>query len=136
MPELKFKRNQVLCGRLQGNTKEIPPIDVKIPVEGYKISVDFTEETRGLWVATKKAWYWLHDCHESQDEIHQITRAKFGLMSNLIDILLEGSYFETSHCNLSPKEVHQKLSCLDDSVFETFKQNRDDDDEFDLSRTL
>jgi hypothetical protein len=128
LPELNFKRNQVLFGRLQGNTKEIPPIDVKIPVEDYQISVDFSEETRGLWVATKKAWYWLHGCHQSQDEIHQITRAKFGLMSNLIDIFKEGSYFVTSHCNLSPKEVHQKLSCLDDSVFETFKQNRDDDE--------
>jgi hypothetical protein len=46
--------------------------------------------------------------------------------SNLIDTLLEADYFETSHFDLSSKEVHQKLSCLDEASFETFQQNRDD----------
>lgn len=103
------------------------PVKVEIPVANLVVSVDFSEEKRGLWVATTEAWYWLHDCDESQEELHQPMRAKFGLLSNLIDTLLEDDkYFETYE-KLAPKLVHQKLSCLDEALFQVYKQNQAND---------
>lgn len=114
---------------LQGKTFDLTPIRIEIPASGVSLSVDFTNDRRGLWVNSGDAWYWLHDWHASQDTLHQAMRAKFGLLSNLIDTLLEGGYFENFHRELSPKLLHQKLSCLDEAAFQVFKQNRDDDDD-------
>jgi hypothetical protein len=97
-----------------------PPIKVVIQnIRGW--SIDRSEETRGVWIETSKAWYKLLSPSTSfqQDgstttmhDIHTPFRAKFQLLSNLIDMLSEDDFhYLDFHLSKRPTQVFQAL-CL------------------------
>jgi len=120
---------------LQGRNSDTPPIPIQIPLSSDEYwSVDRScHEKLGIWVLSSRgAWYWLKQCHASQEEVHQPIRAKFGLLVNIIDVLIEEhngqeSYHAEQHLKLTPQELHERLSCMDTALFEEYKKDSECD---------
>ena len=109
-----FQKDRVIRGYLEGCTKDVPPILVEIAPHYW--SMDRSNTKRGVWITSTetKAWYWLKQPHASQEKLHTPMRAKFGLVSNLIDVLLEERggnriYFK-KHLSSQPRELHDSLA--------------------------
>jgi len=116
-----FAKNHVLHGTLQGSTSDVSPIHVQVPLARASWFVDKGHTTPGYWVQTagKKAWYWLKQCHPTQEETHYPMRALLGLLRNVMDCFQEEYKEEPeySHLKLSPKELHRRLSCNNAAEF-------------------
>jgi hypothetical protein len=121
-------KKYIVYGQLESSSEGSSPISIVIRPENCWV-VDRTHERRGIWIEPSgqptSAWYWLRDPHaEKQAPLHQDIRAKLGLFSNVIDALQEQGpdgtdlYYAPFHFKLTPKELHQRLSCSDDMEFQ------------------
>ena len=123
LPETgQFQDNVVLHAMLEGKNPNTPAVPIQIPLsKEIAWVVDRTPEKRGIWIeyGPGGAWYWLKEWHDSQDILQQPIRAKLGLLSNILSILEE----ERDHIKLTPKQLHQRLSCKDAIAFEDYKQS-------------
>jgi hypothetical protein len=123
-------KDYILRGKLESDSGASVPISVEISLASQQCwVVDRTHERRGIWIEPSgqptSAWYWLRDAHaEKQASLHQNIRAKLGLFSNVIDVLEEQGpdgtpfHYAQSHFNMTPKQLHQRLSCSDDREFQ------------------
>ena len=85
-------------------------------------SIDRDYNDRGIWFQTNDAWYKLEQPSkdkvdgQSQEDLHLELRAKFGLVSNLLDMLTEKSRalnldnFFGLHDSRTPSESHSVLT--------------------------
>ena len=103
--------------------KEPPPNQPVVIRRGLLWSIDRDHVDRGIWFGTKDAWYKLEQpCTakiykgKSQEDLHVKLRAKFDLVSNLLDMFTESSKalnlesFFGLHACRSPVESHTLLS--------------------------
>lgn len=129
--DCRFKGNVVLHAMLEGKSLDTPAVSIQISLsKEHAWVVDRTPEKRGIWIEYGQggAWYWLKEWDESQDDLQQPIRAKLGLFNNIFNILfdvhdgVEGHY-ALDHITLTPKQLHQRLSCNDDEAFENFKKS-------------
>mmetsp|Transcript_18872 Transcript_18872/g.35054 ORF Transcript_18872/g.35054 Transcript_18872/m.35054 type:complete len:441 (-) Transcript_18872:183-1505(-) len=126
----ELEPNDKYCG-WEGKEKIRFPVEVKSLI-GW--SMDCGVSTRGVWVHTKKGgttvFYKLIQPNEttvtlpdgrmtSQEEVHRVMRAIFGLFSNIADMLFElrpgeglevVNYLSVFHCDNTPEESHAALS--------------------------
>jgi hypothetical protein len=125
-------KNYIIYGQLESDSEESSPVSIVIRPQNCWV-IDRTHERRGIWIEPSdqdgSAWYWLRDPHaEKQASLHLPIRARLGLFSNVIDALeQEGPdgtpfYYIQEHFKLTPKQLHQRLSCSDDMEFQ-FKRS-------------
>jgi hypothetical protein len=121
LPDGSFTQSYELRGALEpvkGLTKH-PPIRVVIKdLKGW--SLDRSEETRGIWIQSSFAWYKLMspsfsvtdpEGNVTMHDLHVPFRAKFQLLSNLVDMFSEDDFrYLDVHISKTPKEVFDILS--------------------------
>eukprot|EP00562_Extubocellulus_spinifer_P006943 CAMPEP_0178518104 /NCGR_PEP_ID=MMETSP0696-20121128/26066_1 /TAXON_ID=265572 /ORGANISM="Extubocellulus spinifer, Strain CCMP396" /LENGTH=982 /DNA_ID=CAMNT_0020148619 /DNA_START=52 /DNA_END=3000 /DNA_ORIENTATION=+ len=103
--------------------KEPPSNQPVVIRRGLLWSIDRDHVDRGIWFGTKDAWYKLEQpCTakiyngKSQEDLHVKLRAKFDLVSNLLDMFTESSKalnlesFFGLHACRSPAESHTLLT--------------------------
>ena len=133
--QARFVNKQGIClyGELLPSPKKVskalsrgkkPPSNQPVVIRrGLLWSIDRDHVDRGIWFGTKDAWYKLEQpCTakvyngKSQEDLHVKLRAKFGLVSNLLDMFTESSKalnlesFYGLHACRSPLESHSLLS--------------------------
>jgi hypothetical protein len=119
--ELLPSPRKVASARTKGRDPPKPQPVVLRRLLLWSIDRDYTD--RGIWFQTNDAWYKLEQpctarlySGKSQDDVHLELRAKFGLVSNLLDMFNEKSKslrlenFFGLHDSRTPSESYNVLS--------------------------
>eukprot|EP00978_Attheya_sp_CCMP212_P001017 scaffold2109_cov50-Attheya_sp.AAC.1 len=111
----------------------ILPQNLKVCIVNPK-SIDRSTTLRGIWVVSKHAWYNLKEPCSSQTELHIPMRAKFGLVSNIADMVgqvrymkghtgLNTSSFVAMHSNQSPEKSYKVLCASPEQIAQARKRH-------------
>lgn len=104
------KEQHVICGLLVSRDGNNAPLSFELRQPVYWC-VDRLKCKRGIWVTSSSGtWYWLKQPHATQEAVHLPLRAKLGLLSNVLDVLME------EHSGMAPEAVHELLSCNDGTI--------------------
>uniref|UniRef100_A0A7S4JJX7 Uncharacterized protein n=1 Tax=Odontella aurita TaxID=265563 RepID=A0A7S4JJX7_9STRA len=148
-------KRMILYGELEPNQSDtIGGVSIeerlKVRLEGLlHCTIDTSHTERGVWVETKAAWYKLKKPSStqsiqpdgksvSQEELHIPIRAKFGLVSNMLDMLGEECPVKPMakvHRKHNPKECYDRLSLpSDDPLIMDFPGLNQDPFDYDILR--